>query len=368
MKKIEKPIDLPDIHVTRWKRFPKDPSTHIENAYKKASAFAIAGGKGKGKSSLAEAIACHYPKVIDLFGSRDNEGLAWCRSPYKDSVLFLKGNSVKIDCNCADVMNMSDVTLADLAKHKAIISVSAFYSNLAEEWLCLGKLMDKLWRRIGYTEPWNIIVREASNLLYSRLSLGENQQSAKNYIIYVFREMRHCGYAVTVDTLRWYSIDIDVRTLADYTFIKAQGIEGLPRGLRFIYRYYSPASVMRMKTPNFIILSREGPIGHGYFDYPDFHKEEHENLLTLFDIRPEYKEMPNYGSDLSSKVSDFEHVRIIKTRIESSEGMEKLGEKIGRSSKTIFSHIKRHNAMIETVGECDRCIRVNAPYAKELIT
>jgi hypothetical protein len=357
---------IPEIYCN-WKRFPKDPSTHFYDSFKKASAYGIVGGKGKGKSSLAEAICSHFPKIIDIYGSRDNEGLAWCRSPFKDSVAFLKGNSVTIDCNCADTLNASDITWRDLEKYKVVVSCAAFYTNMQEEWHCLGKLVDKLWRRMSWTEPWCVLIREASNLLYSRISLGDNQQAAKNYIIYVLREMRHCGYAVVLDTLRWYSIDIDVRTLADYTFLKAQGIEGLPRGLRFIYAYYSPSSIMRMKVYGFVTVSREGPIGHGYFDFPYWHKLETENLLQQLDLRITYKDVPYSGDDMATHVSDYEHVRIVKARIESTDGMEKLGDKIGRSSRTIFKHIKKHNAMVASVGECDKCLRVNSQYSKTLI-
>jgi len=365
-KKKKSPKKTNAIKV-RWIRFPKDATANLESSLKSPKAHAIVGGIRSGKSSLLELLGSKHKKIIDLYGSRDNEGLAWLRSPFKDSVLLLKGQSAKVDCNCADVMNTIDVKLKDLEKYKVVISVSSFYSRIEEEWYSISKFFDKLWHRTHWHEPWCVLIREASNLVYSRLSLGETQQMAKSYMIYVIREMRHCGFALVIDTIRWHSIDIDLRTIADYTFIKAQGIEGLPRSLRFVYRYFKPYGVMRMPVNKFIILSRHGPIGFGSSICPPWHKQEKENLLAKFDIRTSYSELPYNAERGFGRVSDYEHLRIIKARIETGKGMEKLAEDLGRSSKTIFKHINVHNNMIHAVGECDRCLRVGSPFAKQLI-
>lgn len=365
-KKPKKAKKLSSLDIW-WIRYRRHPSANLGNALKEPSAFLIVGGKGAGKSALAELLASKYTKVIDLYGSRDNEGLAWLRSPFKDSALLLKGNSTEISCNCADVINASDVTLKDLEKYKAIISCSAFYTRIEEEWYSLGKLMSKLWHRTHWTEPWCVVIREASNLIYSRLSLGETQQLAKSYLIYVIREMRHCGFAVALDTIRYHSIDIDFRSIADYIFLKAHGIDGLPRSLRFVYRYFVPSGVSLMAVNGFIVLSRKGPIGCGESICPPWHKEEREDLLNHFDIRIKHSEIPYTAENGMANVSDFEHVRIIKIKIEEKIGMDKLGEKIGRSSRTIHTHIHKHNNMIHAVGECDKCSRVGSKYAKILV-
>lgn len=351
-----------DIKI-RWIRFAHDNPANLKYALQKPTAFSILGCKGAGKSALAELLASKYYKIIDVYGSRDNEGLAWLRSPFKDSVLFLKGASTKVDCNCADVKDTVNISLKDLENYDVIISCASFYSRVSEEWYSLAKLFDKLWHRTHWQEPWCVVIREASNLIYSRLSLGETQQMAKSYMIYVIREMRHCGFAVALDTLRWFSIDVDYRAITDYTFIKAVGIEGLPKRLNFVYRYFNPYAVMRMPQNKFIVLAGKGPIGYGRNICPLWHKKEREDLLGLFDIRVEYGETVFTG-DRTDRVSDYEHVRIIKAYIETGEGMDKLGEKIGRSSKTIYKHIHTHNNMVHAVGECDRCTRVGSNYAK----
>jgi hypothetical protein len=354
-----------------WIRYPNDAAANIQNSFSRPLAYAVVGGTGAGKSALVELFASKYRRVVDIYGSRDNEGLAWIRSQKHKNALLLKGGSATVDCNCAHVMNATDLTLKDMGAYDAIISVSAFYSKIEEEWYSLTKIMNKLWHRTHWTEPWCLAIREASSLIYSRLSIGDTQSMAKNHLIYVIKEMRHCGFAVALDTIRWMGVDVDFRSIADYTFLKAQGIDGLPSNLRFMYRYFEPSGIMRMPVEDFAVVSRKGPIGFGMSDCPAWHKQEHENLLEVFDIEVDYKELPHVtDGKMGAKVSDYEHVRIIKARLTlkgktgDAVGMEELGKKLDRSSATIFKQIARHNNMVHGIGECDKCNRVGSEYAK----
>ena len=372
--------DLPHLQVTRWFRDGDHFSANLEKyAYTKPTAWAITGGVGTGKSSCAEVIGVQFirknpnAKIIDLYGSHDNEGLAWCRSksPLHDKVLFLKGDSTEIDCNCAHVQNISQIkSFHDLEPYNVILSCTCFYGDITEEWMNLDRLVKKLWSRPGYKETWCFLIREASSLLASRVTLGDKQIDARNQFIYVFKEMRHCGYAVVMDTLRWMSVDVEMRNLADYSIFKAQGVAGFPDELDFMYRWFSPKSIRRMDTDKFAILSRWGAIGRGYFDFPIWHKKETENLMSELDINIEYKELPKQGDMKSNQVGDYEHVRIMKLRLESKpeeQAMEKIAKTISRSSRTVLQHIRSHNAMITAIGECDRCKRVNAPCATQIL-
>ena len=228
--------------------------------------------------------------------------------------------------------------------------------------------MNKFWSRLSWTDPWALIIREAANLLYSRMSIGESQTQAKNYMIYVIREMRHCGFALVLDSVRWFSIDVDVRSIADYTFLKGQGIEGLPDSLHFLYNFFEPYGVMRMGVEKFILISRKGPLGYGESTMPYWHKLENENLLKLFNINVKYDGLQETGEKGSSHVGDYEHVNIIQTRFETQESMEKVAEKLCRSSRTIFKHITYHNMTIESFKECDKCARVKSLLSKQLIS
>lgn len=353
----------------RWVRFPHLITAKLRKILGiRPVACTILGGKETGKSSLNECAASHYKQIIDLFGSRDNEGLAWLRSPLNKKVLFLKGETVEIDCNCADVKNTSEFKVSDMDKYDTVISAAAFYSSIREEWKSVATLMDRLWYRQGWNEPICLVIREAASLLASRHILGEDQTHALNYTIYVLRELRHCGFAITLDTIRWFGIDRDIRAVTDYTFIKATGTEGLPPDLRFMYRYFNPFKIQQMKPNQFVVLSRQGAIGTGSFQLPYWHKQEKENLLNRFDIRIKYdREAAFAAENKNQKVSDLEHVRIIKMRVELPEtdnSMEKIGKTIQRSSRTIMEQIRHHNNSISVVGSCDKCQRAtNKEYA-----
>jgi len=366
----EKKKTLPKLKV-KWLRFRKHPATYIRWQFNKARSWGVLGEIETGKSSLCETIASNYAEkegssVIDIFGSGDNEGLAWLKSPYKKNVLLLKGKSAIVSCNIAHVMNTLDLEVSHLAEYKTIISCSALYSSFQEEWYSIAKVMQKFMHRTHWDHAHCVIIREASNLIYSRMALGEGQDSAKASTIYMMRQMRHFGFALAWDTLRWRSIDINARS-PDYVFVKAQGIRGLKgTELRWLYRYFDPYGLMRMGPAGFVIISRYGPIGLGVCDLPFWHKREHEDLLREFDISVDFKEREYSGGRDGIGVGDREHATIIKLRIEKEMSMEKIAEALPRSPRTVQQHIKRHNSRVEGLGECDKCLRVNSEYARKV--
>jgi hypothetical protein len=334
--------------------------------YKKANCNLIQGTKESGKSALVENLATHYAevspdsKILDLFGSRDNEGLSWCRSPYQDNILFVVGDSVEVSSRWPAI-KVSKLKLSDFQDYKVILSVSAFYSSLKEEHLAIKRMMELLWQRTHWTEVWAFLIREIASLIYSRLGIGEDQTKAKAYVIYVLREARHMGYAVCADAIRYMSVDTDLRSLADYTYLKACGKDGLPDELQWLYSYFKPFSIMRMPINQFIIISKRGTLGRGYYECPPWHKTEKEDMLRLFNIELSYGTPINYG-EIGKQVSDFEHVDMIKKRKEGRNGkplsFSLLGKQLKRSCQTVYKEVENHNAQIKEKGYCERCKRV----------
>lgn len=94
-----------------------------------------------------------------------------------------------------------------------------------------------------------------------------------------------------MDSLRHIAIDIDVRSLADFTVLKSSGIEGLSNDLKWLYSYFEPSIFRSMKPNEFVIISRRGSIGYGTFEEVDWHKKESENILDILDIHVEYSEV-----------------------------------------------------------------------------
>jgi hypothetical protein len=355
-------VPLPIMVKGRWIRFTEKMD------YGKANCNLIQGTKETGKSALAEALATHYSeqdekcKIFDLFGSRDGESLAWCRSPYKDKILFIHGDSVKLHSEW-DSVKISDLTYEHFKKYKVIITTNAFYSSPLEEHQATERLVTILYMRRHWDHVWTLVLRELANLIYSRITIGEDQAKAKAYLIFFLREMRHSGYAVCGDSIKFTSVDSDIRSLCDYTYFKACGKEGLPRELQYLYSMFEPYSVMRMPINAFIILSKKGTVGRGEFDCPPWHKKEKEDLFRMFDIVPEYKDALDLETS-RGRINDTEHVKIVTARKEGLNGKSisfpKLAGRCARSMSAVYSIVVRHNTEIDTNGFCSVCKRMNS--------
>lgn len=327
------------------------------------------GLRGTGKSSLLEHIAEQYLNeghvIFDLFGSRDGESLAWLRSSYaKDrKILLLKGENVDVEASFP-VKAVESVRLDDFENNDIIVSSSPLYLNMDQEFLYAAKLTDLLYKRLYYKRLVYLIVREAANFYYSRLKVSDSQTFAKSQMIYLIREARHVGLALGLDSIRWYAIDIDIRNLADYLILKAQGVQGLASDLQWLYSYFNPTTIRNMPPQYFIIISKTGALGLGEFPYPEWHKKEKENILSNVGIKVEYGE-PLYEGKYKGTfrtVGDKEHAEMIRLYVEEGLGFNKIAAILGRSSRTPLVQIQKHNKAVEKSGFCPTCRRVGSKY------
>ena len=117
------------------------------------------------------------------------------------------------------------------------------------------------------------------------------------------------GLSLGLDSLRFHSIDIDIRSNVDFEIIKALGIFGLPDDLQWLYHIVSPTFIRNMQKGAFVILSKTGSIGLGSFNEIAFHKKEGENIVRQVGLKIEYGEEPELGQDrrIFKTVGDFEH-------------------------------------------------------------
>ena len=339
-------------------------------SFNRPNVFMILGVRGSGKSSLLETIGTYYlqqeHKILDLFGSRDGENLAWLRSPFAEDkkILLIKGDNTDVDCSW-EVKSASNVTLWDIENHDITISSSPLYSHPRIEFEAVGRITDLVYNRLSWKKIIYMIVREAANLYYSRLKVEQSQLMAKAQEIYLLRESRHMGVAVGLDTLKFTSVDIDVRAVTDFQIFKALGLMGLPKELSWIYAFIDPAVLRNMKPHQFIILSRNSDLGLGVFKAIPWHKEEKENILKELGIYVEHGEPIKEPIDRGKwhTVGDREHSQIIEAYV-AGFNMTTLAKKFGRSSATIKSHIHLHDEAVEKNGFCPMCRRVKSPYAK----
>lgn len=343
--------------------------------FKSPFTFLVLGMRGSGKSSLLEVIATFFPKIIDLYGSSDNEGLCWCRPEFTEVFKKLHGREPKIllitgdrkeVASKFDSVPVSKVTLSDFTNYDVIVAVDILYSDEEDYFAALQHITFTLWKqRTHWTEPWFVLIREAANWIYSRQKIAKDDKLAKAEFIKSLREARHHGLAVGVDTLRWTSLDKELRDVSDYVFLKRAGAIGYPDDLRFMYRYIDAYSAMKALPEAFMILTGRGNIGFGYFDFPNWHKQERDNILALTEIETKTIEqaLPDerrYG------VGDFEHSEIIIKYME-QKSMRKVASTLGRSLSSIHAHITRHNTAVERKGECLKCHHSNCQFSKDFI-
>lgn len=302
--------------------------------------------------------------------SRDGEGLAWLRSPWaKDkNILLVHGDFVEVKSGF-DSKNVKDVTLKDFEDYDIVVSSSPLYMSADAEFLEVNRLIDLLYKRFTWKRMIYTICREASNLLYSRLRISENQLLAKTSEIYLLREARHMGISWGLDTLKWTSIDLDIRSMVDYLILKSQGAMGLPDHLKFLYKYFEPWWVRDLKKGQFIILTKKGSLGAGIFSPLDWHKKMKENIIKSTGLEIEYLKLseakPDKDMGKFSHIGDATHAKIVSLYVEGL-GYQKICDELNiASTRTPFVHVARHNRNIKTVGYCDSCRRAGGEYAEK---
>jgi len=147
--------------------------------------------------------------------------------------------------------------------------------------------------------------------------------------------------ALGLDSVRYYSIDIDIRNLSDYIILKSQGMTGLTSDLSWLYSIFEPHIIRNMPRQFFIVLSRKGSVGMGEFKEIPWHKQERENILKAVGVSVEYGEPIEKGEyrGTHSTVGDKEHAEMIRLYVDEGLSMNKIGEKMGRSSRVPYKHI-----------------------------
>lgn len=285
----------------------------------------------------------------------------------KDDILFVTGDSVEVNGKW-DTIQISKLTYADIKRYRVILSVHAFFSNYNEEFWAMNEAIKRLWARTHWIKPWYVMIREASNFIYSRIKIVKNQAVAKADFIYLMRELRHSGYSIGVDTVRWTSMDKEVRDLANYTFIKRVGIHGLPDDIHWLYKFIDPDSLMDLHPSCFVLVSSRGPIALGNFEDIPWHKREKEDILKILDLEPQYGELPDYLQPgySATKVGSTEHTQIVEKYLE-LKSMHKVAAEVKRSTGTIHTHIANHNREVRSQGSCSRCKRRNHSLQSEII-
>jgi hypothetical protein len=360
---------IPEINL-RWLRF----SERICFATK-AQLFLALGIKGAGKSSLLECFSIRYAKIIDLYGSSDNESLSYLKPEFRrvwrsihgsdPSILLVTGQNKDVASNISkfETCHVEQLNLKIVEDHDVITTSELFFDDEDEYYTAIGTIVNILWKqRNHWFQPWFVLIREAANMLFSRLKVVKNDGCAKAEVIKSLREARHHGLACGLDTLRFVNLDKEIRDLSDYTWVKKLGAVGLPGDLHWLYGLFQPLPLMRMKPNTFIVSTASGSVGYGVFQMPIWHKHEHEDILRLtgIEIKNCTEEVPK---ERKHTLGAFDHTQIIKVYFE-TKSMNETAKKVDRSFKTVYNHIQQHNDDIRNLKECRQCFNANVPFSK----
>ncbi|MBN2261082.1 MAG: hypothetical protein JW702_11080 [Clostridiales bacterium] len=353
-----------------WRRDKDNPS------FNKPSVYFTLGQINSGKSTLLEHIGINHLEkgatVLDLFASVDGENLAWLRSDFvkNKEILLLKGENVDVESKVLslDVKTVENISLKDFERYDFIISAHPLFLNREHEYYSIGKLIDLLYKRLKWNKLVCMIAREASSLWYSRVKYSDSQTDMKNAALTMFKEMRHLGVSLALDSLRLQGIDIELRTHTDYLFVKSQGIDGLPDNLTFLYSFYDPSWIRSMKSWEFALVCRKGALGIGHFPYHDWHKVEREDIVNKVGLRIEYGKELEKPKDMGTfkTIGDKEHLEIMSLYA-SGLGFNKIHEQLNRSTKSLSDHIHKHNNAVSRSGFCAICRRAEGEYSQKVV-
>jgi len=355
------------VRILRWGRWLGDG---VE--FRHALTYAAFGVRGSGKSTLLEHIAQEFLSggcpVLDIFGSRDGEGLAWLRSPWVTEndkrVLLLHGDNTNVSSPW-DSKPASKYTVDDLQRYDLVISASPLYSSIDVEYSQINKVIDEVYSRVVWRTPAYLLIREAANLLYSRMKVSSDQTLAKAQLTYFTREARHCGFSLGLDTQKLSSIDVDVRITFDYIFFKSLGIYGLPSDLSWLYSFYRPARLQRMPVDMFVLLTGRGSHGVGIFPYHDWHKQAGEDILKAVGVEVDHGELI-VETKPARVVGDLQHAQMIQMRQDGFNYRE-ISEALKVSKSTPWTHIHAHNEEVRRTGSCSRCRRAKSPLVDKIV-
>ena len=277
--KVDIPIDV------KWIRGRDVPD------FKQASTSWVFGKRFSGKSTMVETLGTKYMNkggvVFDVFGARDSESLAWLRSPYND-VLLVAGASVNLKTSYKWV-RINEFDLKEAEQHEMVITTPAFYSTEYEMYAALSRFVDLLKWRTVFNKVACLLVREAKNLIASRLMSGKvsNRLEAEFDFIDLHDQAYHTGVAAVIDSLRPISIAPDVREIANYTYIKRMGRMKIPAELYYLLRRVHPVFLRRMKVNEFLLLTDNDDFAVGRNSEVPWHIKRGENLLHNLQIEVE---------------------------------------------------------------------------------
>ncbi|MCD6503929.1 helix-turn-helix domain-containing protein, partial [Candidatus Bathyarchaeota archaeon] len=93
-----------------------------------------------------------------------------------------------------------------------------------------------------------------------------------------------------------------------------------------------------------------------------------EDIAGKVGLKVSFEEQPEEGRYRGKyrTLSDKEHARIVEL-YSKGLGMQNIAEEMGRSTKTIYDHITKHDLNIAKLGYCPQCRRAKSKFEAAIL-
>lgn len=294
--------------------------------YNKASTHFVFGIRFAGKSSLLEAIASNYiingATIFDLYCADDSESLAWLDSPYK-KILLVCGNSMRIKSKWPYVQ-VKDLDLEITKKYQIVLTCPEFFGNRNEMYISLMHIVTMLRKRTVFPARNSInflLVREASELISSQMKASRskiNQAEAQEEILNLVKQAFHANLAIGIDSLRPQTININMRKIANYAYLKTMGRLDIDKEYSWAMERIRPEVFRRMPPSDYILYTDKGNVAQKSFDEPPWHNRRGYDIIGKHNIVIEHiakgEKIKEEHKDNRRKVDAVIHRKIIELK------------------------------------------------------
>lgn len=328
----------------------RKPSAFSGKITLKADIIATIGGiRGGGKSGLLFNIATHWPKVIGLYGSLDDEILTLLRAHKYlrkwEQCLILGPEGVDVTSSW-DYKYYGDLTWADMEKYEVIVMPQKIHQQPKTFSLGCEYVASFLLRRPAVKDYWFLCVTEAANIMWARQSLKNAKlDQAKAYLVWLLRQLRHVGVAIGMDSQYLLALDKEVRNISDYTFLKNLGAFSLPPDLEWVYGYVPPPAIRALYPNEFVATDKFAGVYCGWFRLPPWHKQPKENIYESLGIRWEWGDPELRKFDVAEVNTHQEdmavHSEIVRAFLE-VKTIKGTASKSGHDRDTVRRHLSLH--------------------------
>ena len=314
------------------------------------------GISGAGKSELIRNVSAHFPKMVGLYGSADDETLADLRAfDYRNKVGarigknlenwergLIIGPSTTSVASSYDYVTYDDLTLHDIENHGVIVCPRRVYPSIRSFFRATEHIVDVLQQREDERPVWFLKILEAANVLYARTTIGHVRAAdAKAYLIFLQRELRHSGLALGVDSQYSVSMDKEIRTNAEYTFWKNMGSDKIPKDVNWMQGWVTPDGFAGMYPNEFVCKDKWGGIYLGTAKMPPWYRRHREKLYETLGIKRDVGEA-SLVDELPDDNTDIElHQEIVKAYVK-MRTLKGTARESGHDRDTCRSHIESH--------------------------